>query len=116
MVRSGARGDDQFSGTRATLVATITEGQVLTSDPETLRTAARGMLRQTLSCRTGFSTSGPVARIAGLAVEADAYLPTTAAEEFLGKLSKAPIERTATSLTYCRATLAGRPAPPSSPS
>lgn len=53
------------------------------------------MLRQALSCRVGFSSSGMVGRIAGLAVEADSYLPTTATEEFLANLSKAAIERTA---------------------
>ena len=95
-VRSGARGNDIGSGERGSLAASITEGGVLTADPETLRAAARGMLRQALSCRVGFSSSGMVARVAGIAVDADAYLPTTATEEFLGNLSKAAIERTAT--------------------
>lgn len=95
-VRSGAHGNDVGSGERGSLAASITEGGVLTADPATLRTAARGMLRQALSCRVGFSSSGTVARVAGIAVDADAYLPTTATEEFLGNLSKAAIERTAT--------------------
>ena len=94
-VRSGARGDDLYAGHRAELAASITEGGVITSDPAALRAAARGMLRQALSCRVGFSSSGMVGRIAGLAVEADSYLPTTATEEFLANLSKAAIERTA---------------------
>ena len=94
-VRSGAKGDDIGSGQRGSLAASITEGGVLTADPETLRAAARGMLRQALSCRVGFSSSGMVARVAGIAVDADAYLPTTATEEFLGNLSKAAIERIA---------------------
>ncbi|MBI0536943.1 hypothetical protein D9599_15340 [Roseomonas sp. KE2513] len=95
-VRSGAHGNDIGSGERGSLAASITEGGVLTADPATLRTAARGMLRQALSCRVGFSSSGRAARVAGIAVDADAWLPTTATEEFLGNLSKAAIERTAT--------------------
>ncbi|MDT8277842.1 ParB N-terminal domain-containing protein [Roseomonas mucosa] len=94
-VRSGAHGNDVGSGERCSLAAAITEGGVLTADPAALRAAARGMLRQALSCRVGFSSSGTVARIAGIAVDADAWLPTTATEEFLGNLSKAAIERTA---------------------
>ena len=94
-VRSGAKGDDIGSGQRGSLAASITEGGVLTGDPETLRAAARGMLRQALSCRVGFSSSGMVARVAGIAVDADAYLPNTATEEFFGNLSKAAIERLA---------------------
>lgn len=95
-VRSGAHGNDAGSGERSALAVSITEGGVLTADPRTLRAAARGMLRQALSCRVGFSSSGTVARVAGIAVDADAYLPTTATEELLGNLSKAAIERTAT--------------------
>ena len=95
-VRSGAHGNDVGSGERGSLAAAITEGGVLTADPAALRAAARGMLRQALSCRVGFSSSGRAARIAGIAVDADAWLPTTATEEFLGNLSKAAIERTAT--------------------
>ncbi|MHB0668467.1 Nuclease, ParB family (plasmid) [Roseomonas mucosa] len=95
-VRSGAHGNDVGGSERSSLAASITEGGMLTADPAALRAAGRGMLRQALSCRVGFSSSGVVARIAGLAVDADAYLPTTATEEFLGNLSKAAIERTAT--------------------
>ena len=94
-VRSGAKGDDLYAGHRSELAASITEGAVITSDPAALRAAARGMLRQALSCRVGYSSSGAVARIAGIAVDADAWLPTTATEEFLANLSKAAIERTA---------------------
>ncbi|WP_338929174.1 ParB N-terminal domain-containing protein (plasmid) [Roseomonas mucosa] len=93
-IRCGAR-DDLGGGQRGALAASITEGGVLTADPEALRIAARGMLRQALSCRVGYSSSGTVARIAGIAVDADAWLPTTATEEFLGNISKAAIERTA---------------------
>ncbi|MDU7519870.1 MAG: ParB N-terminal domain-containing protein [Roseomonas mucosa] len=95
-VQSGVRGDDIGHGQRGSLAAAITEGGVLTADPAALRAAARGMLRQALSCRVGFSSSGRAARVAGIAVDADAWLPTTATEEFLGNLSKAAIERTAT--------------------
>lgn len=94
-VQSGAKGDDAHFGRRGALAAGVTEGGVLTADPAALRAAARGMLRQALSCRVGHSSSGTVARVAGVAVDADAYLPTTATEGFLSNLSKAAIERTA---------------------
>lgn len=94
-IRSGTGGEGGFYGQRAALAASITEGGVLTSDPEALRNAARGMLREALSCRIGYGASGMVARYAGIAVDADRYLPNTATEEFLGNLSKAAIEATA---------------------
>lgn len=98
-IRSGTGGEGGFYGQRAALAASITEGGVLTSDPEVLRTAARGMLREALSCRIGYGASGMVARYAGIAVDADRYLPNTATEEFLGNLSKAAIEATANAVS-----------------
>ncbi|PZP38579.1 MAG: hypothetical protein DI601_26325 [Azospirillum brasilense] len=94
-VRSGAKGDDLYAGARAAIAAGLLDGGVLTADADALRAAARAMLRQALSCRVGFSTSGLVARYAGVAVDADAYLPTTATEEFLAHLSKDAIMGTA---------------------
>jgi len=94
-IRTGTGGEGGFYGQRAALAASITEGGVLTTDLKALRAAARGMLREALSCRIGYSASGMVARYAGIAVDADRYLATTATEEFLGNLSKAAIEATA---------------------
>ncbi len=94
-IRTGAQGDDLRWNEPAAIAAGITEGGLLTTDPEALRAAARRMLRQALSCRVGDSSSGMVARHAGVAIDADRYLPTTATEEFLSNLSKAAIEATA---------------------
>ena len=73
----------------------LIEGGVLTSDPEILRSAARQILRDTLSCKEGMTNSGIGARIAGDALGADEYLPNMATEEFLSCLSKPAIERVA---------------------
>jgi ParB family chromosome partitioning protein len=50
---------------REAIAATISEGGVLTSDLELVRTAARNMLAAALSCRDNMSNSGLAARIAG---------------------------------------------------
>ena len=50
------------------------------------------MLIQVLSCRVGLSQSGPVARVAGDAIGADAFLPSMAKDDFLKTLSKGGIE------------------------
>ncbi len=84
--------------TRREIAATLTEGGAVTSDPTVLRTAARSMLAYTLSCRENWSQSGPVARIAGDAVGADAHLPNMATAEFLSCLSKAAVEDVAVGL------------------
>ena len=73
----------------------VVEGGVLTGDLETVRTAAREMLRQVLSCRDGMTDSGVVARVAGDAVGADRFLPSMATDDFLKCLSKGAIERAA---------------------
>jgi len=56
------------------------------------------MLASVLSCSLGHGDSGLVARIAGETLGADAHLPDMANEDFLGCLSKAGIERVASSL------------------
>jgi len=56
------------------------------------------MLAYTLSCRENWSQSGPVARIAGDAIGADAHLPNMATAEFLSCLSKAAAEDVAVEL------------------
>jgi len=83
---------------RREIAATLTEGGVVTSDPAVLQAAARSMLAYTLSCRENWSQSGPLARIAGDAIGADAHLPNMATAEFMSCLSKAATEEVATGL------------------
>ena len=71
---------------------TLTEGGVLTRDLDTLRHAAREALVEVLSCRENHSASGMGARHAGAAIDADAFLPNMATEEFLPSLSRAALE------------------------
>jgi hypothetical protein len=91
-VQSGA---DIGAFEREGIAATITEGGVLTSDLELLRTAARNMLVAALSCRDNMSNSGPGGRIAGEAIGASLYLPTMATDEFLSCLSRQALEKAA---------------------
>ena len=84
--------------TRERLVQSITEGGRLTQDAERLRVVARQMLASVLSCSLGHGDSGLLARIAGETLGADAHLPDMATEGFLGCLSKAGIEKVASSL------------------
>jgi len=83
---------------RREIAAVLTEGGAVTSDPAVLRAAARSMLAYTLSCRENWSQSGPVARIGGDAIGADAHLPNMATAEFLSCLSKAAVEGVAVGL------------------
>jgi ParB/RepB/Spo0J family partition protein len=92
-IQSGA---DMSPFDRERIAATITEGDVLTSDFGLIRTAARSMLIAALSCRDNMSNSGPGARIAGEAIGASLYLPTMATEEFLSCLSRQALEKAAT--------------------
>ncbi len=80
---------------RHALGARIAEGGVLTSDDALVRQSAREMLISVLSCRDNISDSGVVARVAGAAIDAVAYLPNMATEEFLACLSRAALERSA---------------------
>jgi ParB/RepB/Spo0J family partition protein len=91
-VQSGA---DISPFDRETIAATITEGRVLASDRELIRTAARNMLVAALSCRDNMSNSGLAARIAGEAIGASLYLPTMATDEFLSCLSRQALEKAA---------------------
>ena len=54
------------------------------------------MLQVALSCRDNMTNSGIVARVAGNAIDAKLFLPNMATEEFLSCLSKAAIEKAAT--------------------
>ena len=80
-------------GARAEIARRLIEGGHLTSDRDLLHAAARDMLIQVLSCRVGLSQSGPVARVAGDAIGADAFLPSMAEDDFLKTLSKGGIEK-----------------------
>jgi ParB family chromosome partitioning protein len=90
--------DRPTHSTRTKLVQSITEGGRLTHDTERLRVVARQMLANVLSCSIGRSDSGLVARIAGNALGADAYIGNMGAEDFLRCLSKSGIEKVGSSL------------------
>ena len=83
------------SDDRGRMAGQVIEGGVLTSDPDTVRAAARSMLGQVLSCRDGMTDSGAVARVAGDAIGADRFLPNMATDDFLKCLSKGAMERAA---------------------
>ncbi len=77
------------AGSRRDMFArSISDGGMLTGDRDTLRAAARGILGAVLSCNLGQDGSGDVARIAGVSIHADVYLPNMATDDFLTKLSK----------------------------
>ncbi len=80
---------------RRDIAAALTEGGVLTLDPDALRIAARSMLIAVLSCRDNATDSGIVARIGGDAIGATLCLPSMATEEFLSCISKGALERAA---------------------
>jgi ParB/RepB/Spo0J family partition protein len=67
----------------------------LSFDMETLRSAARAILIEVLSCRRGMSNSGVVSRVAGEAIGADNFLPNMGAEDFLTCLSRQALEAAA---------------------
>ncbi len=61
-------------------------------DMDTLRIAVRSLLIDVLSCRSGRSKSGIVARVAGHAIGADSFLANMGTEEFLSCLSRPALE------------------------
>jgi ParB family chromosome partitioning protein len=73
-------------------VGLVDEHGKLAFDQDTLRVAARSVLIDVLSCRRGMSNSGMVARIAGEAIGADAFLPNMGSEDFLLCLSRQALE------------------------
>ena len=85
-------GSYSAGGSRGSIARRLIDGGHLTSDLDVLRTSARDMLVQVLSCREGMTQSGVVARVAGDVIGADAFLPNMADEEFLKTLSKGGIE------------------------
>ena len=88
-------GSNLTGNDRQAISRTLTEGGVLTTDPDLLRRAARMMLAAVLSCRENRSQSGPFARIAGEAMGASLRLPNMATEEFLSCLSRGALEKAA---------------------
>jgi hypothetical protein len=87
-------GDNPYGRGRCEEIAAglIADGQA-TTDRDALVRAAREMLIEVLSCREGRSNSGLVARLAGVAIGADDYMPNMATEEFLSCLSKPALTR-----------------------
>ncbi len=88
-------GSNLTGNDRQAISRTLTEGGVLTTDPDRLRRAARMMLAAVLSCRENRTQSGPFARIAGEAIGASLRLPNMATEEFLSCLSRGALEKAA---------------------
>lgn len=64
----------------------------LVLDRETLNQAARKVLIDALSCREDRTNSGIVARVAGDAIGANAFLPNMGTEDFLNCLSRSALE------------------------
>ncbi|MGB5083340.1 MAG: ParB/RepB/Spo0J family partition protein [Methylocystis silviterrae] len=92
------RTGDYSRDKRDLLVQRVTEGGRLTQDIDILRQAARDTLTLVLSLRPGNANSGIAARFVGDAIGADAHLPNMATEDFLKSLSKAALERAASTL------------------
>ena len=82
----GSRGARQIA-------AGLVEGDVLSRDSRALRAAAREMLVEVLSCRRNMSWSGPNALVAGAAIDAGAFLPNMATDDFLRCLPKPLLEQ-----------------------
>lgn len=82
-------------GSRDGIAQQLVHRSTVTQDVDGIRAAARRMLIELLSCRLDRTGSGIVARIAGDAIGADAYLPTMATEELLSCLTKKAIEAAA---------------------
>lgn len=70
----------------------IGEGGKLDFDWDTLRQVVRLTLVEVLSCRENRTDSGIVARFAGAAVGADAFLPNMGTEDFMSCLSRPALE------------------------
>lgn len=92
-VKTGTSDEKLRTKGRRAIARTIAAGGTMTSDPETLRQAARDCLRYGLNLRDAWSAkTGPLAIVAGAAINADRHLPNMATEEFLSCLSKAETE------------------------
>jgi ParB family chromosome partitioning protein len=77
---------------RADIARRLVQGAVLSRDIDLVRAAARRMLAEVFSCRADRTGSGLLARVAGDAIGADAFLPNMATEELLSCLTKKALE------------------------
>lgn len=77
------------------IVPLLDENGKVEIDVDRLRIAERSVLIDVLSCRRNISNSGIVARIAGDAIGADAFLPNMGTEDFLSCLSRQALEASA---------------------
>ena len=94
-VRVDSGGEGTFYGGKRFsrhAVGLFDEHGKLALDRDALRVAVRSVLIDVLSCRRGMSNSGMIARIAGDAIGADAYLPNMGSEDFLLCLSRQALE------------------------
>ena len=93
-IQSGAS-DDVYGHARMDrhVIPLVGENGELTVDMDLLRATARSTLVDALSARENKTNSGIVARIAGVAIGADAFLPNMGTEEFLSCLSRQALER-----------------------
>ncbi|CDX12140.1 ParB family protein [Mesorhizobium plurifarium] len=92
-VDSGAGGNHGFGRRMPRHAATLFDAEgKFTFDAETLRSAARGVLIDALSCREGMRKSGVVALVAGGAIGADSFLANMGTEDFLSCLSRPALE------------------------
>ncbi|MDE1905127.1 MAG: ParB/RepB/Spo0J family partition protein [Rhodospirillales bacterium] len=91
-VQSGLNAGDSE---RTEICERLSPEGILTLDDDAIRSAARDMLVQVLSCRDNMSNSGLGARIAGETIGASLRLPSMATEEFLSCLSRQALEREA---------------------
>jgi len=94
-VASGAEGHAYGFGRMARhAVRLIGPDGRLAYDRETLQQVARAVLVDVLSTREDRTQSGMVARVAGVAIGADAHLPNMGTEDFLACLSRQALEAT----------------------
>lgn len=92
-VASGADGHSYGFGRMARhAVRLIGPDGRLTYDRETLQQVARAVLVDVLSTREDRTQSGMVARVVGVAIDADAHLPNMGTEDFLACLSRSALE------------------------
>ena len=80
---------------RRAIAGDITDWNSLCTDPDVIRAAAKRMLIATLSLRRDHTQSGPLARIAGVSLDADSFIPSLATDEFLTCMSKGALEQAA---------------------
>ena len=95
-VTSAAPNNYHSASTMARLIAgLISDDGTLIPERDTLQRTARSLLRHVLSCQVNRTNSGFAARIAGLAIGADSFLPNMGTDEFLSCLSRSAMEGTA---------------------